>query len=393
LRNERLLTWMLGLLTGLAGAAALWLLWRLLRDAASLAAVTAAGVLLAMLLQPLAEYVQRIVRWRPLTALAVMLLVLAPFVVVAVWLVATVVGQAHGLLARLPTELAYARALLSQLQAGLAKVGVHVNLAGALPTAASSVLHGSIKMLSGAATITADSVVALVVAFLLLWDGPRIGRSLHEMLPPAWRAPSVQVTAILGSSVVGYIRAQFLVAAVFGVLIGGSMALLGLPDPVLLGFLAGLFEMLPMVGPILAGVGPVALALAQPFPHVLWVLLVFVAAQQLESNVLVPRISGGAVHLHPLTVILAVFGGWTIGGLGGALLAVPVVAVGRDLLRLWWRPTPSPPDGAFPRPAPVPLAGAPAGSVAHAAPVPVIAPLLARPARGTGRRRNGQTPP
>ena len=338
MRNQKLLTWMFGLVTGVLAVAALWLAARALRFVAPLVIVTVVGALLAMVLQPLANAIQGAIRSRPLAALAVMLLVLAPFVVAVVWLVMTVLSEARGLLGQLPTHLVYARALLTQWQTGLAKVGVHVDLAGQFPTAAGRVLRDSIHILSGAATVTTDSVVALIVAFFLIWDGAAMMRSAHDRLPSAWRVAARDVAAILTTSVVGYIRAQLLVAAAFGLLIGGAMALLGLPDPVLLGFLAGLFEMLPMIGPVLAAVGPVGLALAQPFPHVLWVLLVFVAAQQLESNVLVPRISGAAVGLHPLTVILAVFGGWTMGGLGGAFLAVPVVAVGRDMLQLWWRP-------------------------------------------------------
>lgn len=338
MRNQKLLTWMFGLVTGLAAVAVLWLASRVLRSVAPLATVAVAGALLAMVVQPLANAIQGAIRSRPLAALAVLLLVLAPFVVIAVWLVVTVRSEAQGLLGQLPTHLGDARALLTQWQTGLANVGVHVDLAGQLPTAADKVLRGAIQLLSGAATVTADSVVALIVAFFLILDGAAMMRSAHDRLPPAWRTAARDVAAVLATSLVGYIRAQILVAAVFGVLIGGSMALLGLPDPVLLGFLAGLFEMLPMVGPVLAALGPLGLALAQPFPHVLWVLLVFVVAQQLESNVLVPRISGAAVGLHPVTVILAVFGGWTIGGVGGAFLAVPAVAVGRDMLQLWWRP-------------------------------------------------------
>ncbi len=348
MRNQRLLTWMFGLMTGLAAVAVLWLASRVLRSVAPVATVAVAGALLAMVLQPLANAIQGAIRSRPLAVLAVMLLVLAPFVVAAVWLIITVRSEAKGLLGQLPTQLVYARTLLTQWQTDLATVGIHVDLAGQFPTAAGSVLRDSIQLLSSAATVTADTVVTLIVACYLILDGAKMMRSAHDRLPLAWRVGARDVASILSTSVVGYIRGQLLVAAVFGVLIGGSMALMGLPDPVLLGFLAGLFEMLPMVGPVLAAVGPLGLALAQPFPHVLWVLLVFVAAQQLESQVLVPRISGAAVRLHPLTVILAVFGGWSIGGLGGAFLAVPVVAVGRDMLQLWWRPAPgtlpAPPD-------------------------------------------------
>lgn len=372
MRHQRLLTWLYGLLTVLAGAAVLWLAWRVLRALGPVVAVTAAGALLAVLLHPLADRIQRAIRSRPLAALAVVLLILAPFVVGATLLVTTVLREAQGLLTRLPAQLAYANAILDHWQRGLQRLGVHVDLAGQLQAAGGAVLRRSITVLSGIATVTTDTVLTLVVAFFLIWDGTAILRSAHNLLPRAWRDPAVDVARILAAAVGGYIRGQFLVAGVFGAIIGASMALLGMPYPVLLGFLAGLFELLPTVGPFLAAAGPVGLALAQPFPHVLWVLLVFVAAQQLESNVLVPRISGGAVGLHPLTVILAVFGGWSVAGLAGAFLAVPAVAVVRELLRRWWRPAIPPPLGArwpAPRAAPSrPAAAAEPGGATSGAP-------------------------
>jgi predicted PurR-regulated permease PerM len=386
-RQQRLLTWLLSLLTVLAGAAVLWLLWRVLRALGPLVTVTAVGVLLAVLLHPLADRVQRAVRSRALSALAVVLLVLAPFVVFAAWLATTVAGEAQGLLSRLPAQLAYASALLAEWQHGLSRLGVKVDLVGELSQASGSVLRHAITILSGAATVTADTVLALIVAFFLIWDGPAVVRSIQNVLPRTWRPVVTDVGRILAAAVAGYVRGQVVVAALFGLLIGASMAALGLPDPVLLGFLAGLFELLPTVGPFLAAAGPVGLALAQPFPHVLWVLLVFVAAQQLESNVLVPRISGGAVGLHPLTVILAVFGGWRLGGLAGAFLAVPVVAVGRDLRRRWWQPATPPPPTPHPpdRPRPVPYP-------------PSLRPRRRPPARGRAaarraRRRGLPRPP
>jgi predicted PurR-regulated permease PerM len=407
LRNQKLLTWLLGLLTVLAGAAVLWLFWRVVRALSPVATVSAAGALLAILLQPLADRLQRAIRVRAVAALAVVLLVLTPFVVLTAWLVTTVLGEAQGLLNRLPAQLAYASALLRQWQDGLTRLGLHVDLVGQLAAASGAVLRHSITLLSGAATVTADTVITLIVAFFLIWDGAAIVRATTNLLPRSWRPVVTDVGRVLAAAVGGYIRGQVLVAVVFGVIIGVSMGFLGLPDPVLLGFLAGLFELLPTVGPILAGVGPVGLALAQPFPHVLWVLLVFIGAQQLESNVLVPRISGGAVGLHPLTVILAVFGGWSLAGLAGAFLAVPIVAVARELLRRWWQPA-IPPGAAARWPAPTvsPAAHTPAmeGNPSGAAPPgpanplrpaePVVGPVPAQPppppaAVPTGRAPRG----
>jgi hypothetical protein len=109
-----------------------------------------------------------------------------------------------------------------------------------------------------------------------------------------------------GSRVLGgYLRAQFTLALIIGVLAGVGMSVLGLPYAVVLGVLAGLFELVPMFGPILSVIPAVIVALFMPFPTVIWVVLYFLLIQQLENTGLAPRISGHAVGLHPLGPMFA----------------------------------------------------------------------------------------
>jgi predicted PurR-regulated permease PerM len=103
--------------------------------------------------------------------------------------------------------------------------------------------------------------------------------------------------------------------------------LLGVPYALVLGVLAGLFELVPMFGPILSAVPAVLVALFLPFPTVLSVVLFFFAVQQVESNILGPRITGHAVGLHPLGAMFALLAGLQLAGLLGALFAVPVAGI------------------------------------------------------------------
>jgi predicted PurR-regulated permease PerM len=82
-----------------------------------------------------------------------------------------------------------------------------------------------------------------------------------------------------------------------------------------------------MIGPVLGAVPAVLLALLLPFPTVIWVILYFVAIQQFENYVLVPRVSGHAVGLHPLAAMMALVAGLELAGIPGALVAVPVAGV------------------------------------------------------------------
>ena len=125
----------------------------------------------------------------------------------------------------------------------------------------------------------------------------------------------------------GYLRGQLTLALIIGILAGVGTALLGLPYAVVLGVLAGLFELVPMFGPILSVVAAVLVALFMPFPTVVWVVLLYLVIQQVENNVLAPRISGHAVGLHPLGAMFALLAGFQLAGLLGALFAVPLAGV------------------------------------------------------------------
>lgn len=368
MKIERVTAWLAVFATILAGAAVLWLVGRVLVALAPAVAVTAAGGVLATLLAPLADRVQRMVRSRALAALAVILLVMVPFAILAGAVLTVVLHQAQGLLRQLPAILVETSFLLGNVQtyfqvhfhihldltSGLTSVAgrggsaLPRSLAESLANAGGGLLRASIGVLSRLVTVTVDTVLALVVAFFLLWDGRAIVRSAFELLPSAWQPTARALADILNSVVAAYFRGQVLVGALFGLIIGISMFALGVPDAALLGFLAGLFEMIPTIGPVLASAAPVLLSLTLPHPHLVWVLIVLIAAQQLESNVLVPRISGRVVGLHPLTVILAVFAGFSVGGLVGALLAVPAAAVLREAIRRWWRPPDAQPTAPVP---------------------------------------------
>jgi predicted PurR-regulated permease PerM len=136
-------------------------------------------------------------------------------------------------------------------------------------------------------------------------------------------------TRVFGS----YLRSQLALAVIVGVAAAIGSAALGLPYALLIGVLAGLFELVPVVGSTLSAVPALLVALSMPFPKVLWVLLYFVILQQVEDHVLAPRMSGQAVGLHPLAAMFALLAGVQVAGVVGGLLAVPLAGLVWALLR------------------------------------------------------------
>jgi predicted PurR-regulated permease PerM len=140
--------------------------------------------------------------------------------------------------------------------------------------------------------------------------------------------------------------------------------ILGVQNSLALGLLSGLLEFIPTVGPVIGAVVAVLVALFQPsnylglapWQYALAVLALMIVIQQLENNLLVPRIVGGALDLRPLIVIVGVFMGASLFGILGAILAAPVIASMKLLGTYAWRklfdlppfPGDEPPEEAFP---------------------------------------------
>lgn len=136
----------------------------------------------------------------------------------------------------------------------------------------------------------------------------------------------------IGRSMGGYMRATIINGLIIGFLTYMGLSIIGVQFPLVLGVLAGLMELIPIVGPIISGLLVVAVALVQSPTQALIALAFMFMLQQLEGNFLVPNIMRSQTDTSPLLVILALLGGNTIGGLLGALIAIPVVSAFQVLI-------------------------------------------------------------
>lgn len=171
--------------------------------------------------------------------------------------------------------------------------------------------------------------LVIVLSFYFLLDGKRIRNSIISIVPQRQMSHVLVFEDALNRVVGRYIRGQLTLAAIIGVMAAVVCAVTGLGQyAIIIGFLAFLFETIPMVGPALASVPAIALSLLlpDPFPRTLWVVGCFVGIQIIESNVLGPWIVGHAVGLHPVASILALLVFGTLFGPFGALIATPIVA-------------------------------------------------------------------
>ncbi|HSU08200.1 MAG TPA: AI-2E family transporter, partial [Pseudonocardia sp.] len=173
-----------------------------------------------------------------------------------------------------------------------------------------------------------QTLLVLFTLIFFLYDGPRIWHFLLRAAPDRVQT-RVDVAGRRGlAALVSYVRATAAVAVVDAVGIGIGLWIVGVPLVIPLATLVFLGAFIPIIGAVVAGGVAVMIALvAQGLVSALIVLGVVIAVMQLESHVLQPLLLGRAVKLHPLAVVLSIATGLLVGGIAGALLAVPLLAV------------------------------------------------------------------
>jgi predicted PurR-regulated permease PerM len=188
-----------------------------------------------------------------------------------------------------------------------------------------------------AVEVVAGLLLALVLVFFFLKDGERMWQAVTGRLGTRAAAHVDPAGRRAWATLSGYVRGTAVVAAVDAVLIGVAVAVLGVPFALPLAALTFAGAFLPIVGAVVAGSIAVLVALAtQGVVTALILLGVVVLVQQVEGDVLQPIVLGRAVRLHPVVILLAVAGGAALGGIVGAFLAVPVVAVASAVMGYVW---------------------------------------------------------
>ena len=162
--------------------------------------------------------------------------------------------------------------------------------------------------------------------------------SALELLPKQNEREILHLARRLNRSIGGFFRGQLLVALIVGIMVSIGLAIIQLPFWLLVGMVAGLFNIIPLIGPWVGGIPGVIIALTTVnTTDAIWVIVVMAAAQQIDNHFISPIVMQRAVKLHPAAVMMALLAGGTIGGFFGLLLAVPTAEVLKILLGHLWR--------------------------------------------------------
>lgn len=360
------------------------------------------GLLLIYVLDPAVTWLERHGIRRGLAVLLMYLVVFGGLVLALSLLFRPLIQQLSGFIGDLPRLGRAVDELAAQVRAAYSALdlppGIRAAIDGAFADLGETAGAFDVRSLLPIASTIAGALGALfgylivpVWAFYLLTDRARLLAAFDSALPGAWRRDTWAVLRILERVFGRWLRAQIFLGVVVGAATFAGLLLLGaVVDPrfaqfaILLAVVAGLFELLPIIGPILSMVPTVLIALTVSPQAVVAVVLLYLVVQQLENNVLVPKIQGEAIELHPSVVIFSLILGGAIAGLLGAVLALPITAAGKEVFRYLFRrlsdvETPGPVTRVTTTPARTPAAAPAPAASARPSPAPSPPPTGGMP--------------
>lgn len=323
------------------------------------------GLFLVYLLDPVVTFLQGRLRVpRGLAVLAIYAVVVVIIALVIRVTIPALVEQISRLLSQLPELL---RSWIDAIEQAIADLDLlppqlRADLLAALEELRRSILDQSGNLdlskllallrladLAGPVASIVSAVFAYLILpifiFYLLKDRPVIVRAVRAATPDEWEPDLASMATIVDRVFIRWLRGQLLLGLAVGLatFIGlEAIALVGIAPvfadfAILLAIIAGVLELVPIIGPIISAIPIVLIGASDGLQGALAGLLLAFAVQQVENNLLVPKIQSDATDLHPSVVIAGIVIGGSIGGILGAILALPVTAAFRDVVRYLFR--------------------------------------------------------
>ena len=198
-------------------------------------------------------------------------------------------------------------------------------------------LGGVRSFAASALHVVINTIIGLVLSIYLLLDLPKIRQGFRNAIPARHRDEVAQVGEAVGRSVGNFFRGQLLVALFVGVASAIGLTLVKVPFAALVGMIAGIFNLVPLIGPFIGAVPAVILGLLSGEPiRALWGAVVLLIVQQIDNHIISPNVMGRTVKLHPITVMLSLLVAGTFAGIFGMLLVIPMVAAVKTISTHMW---------------------------------------------------------
>ena len=291
------------------------------------------GILLATAIDPLARRLRVMGFNRPASILSVYLLIVALFGGLVAFIIPPIVAQGTDFATNLPRvadhlEQRYASSDAAWIRNAARDGATKLRQLSDNPPDVTGVLRDqAVKVVSSVFGALLSIVTVLLISFYWLSERALIRRALLGFVPIHRRTRVNDVWTHIETKLGLWFRAQLILCGIIGAACAAGYGVLGLEYWPLLALIAGVTELIPILGPWIGGIPAVLVALTDGPVKALIVAAFIIVLQQIEGNILVPRIQGDAIGLSPLTVILAILAGTKLAGPVGGILAVPISAI------------------------------------------------------------------
>ena len=207
---------------------------------------------------------------------------------------------------------------------------------GLISKAALSLLTKTIGGVTGTISVVIGLVIVPFLLFYMLKDKEELVGGMYSILPENVSRHTSNVLGLIDGVIGSYVRAQLISATIVGVLVFIGLLLLDVSFALTLGLLAGVLGLIPIIGAFIGAVPGLLVALATDPGKLVWVALLYIVVQFVESNIISPRIQGRALRLHPIFIMITLIIASDIAGLWGVLVGVPLVAAARDVFAYFY---------------------------------------------------------
>lgn len=282
---------------------------------------------LASAIAPVAEWAEKKKIPRMITVIVIYIITALVYAFLAVSLLPTIAEQGLKLYENLP---GYTNKLVTWYHSALNLAGDNANAITVnvddMRGLATKLLQKTLNMTAGFAGLIANTILTLFLTAYFVVEAKKIIPTMLTWIPPKARTKLSPLLVPLESRLGGYVRGQLLVALAVSIILVTGFSLIGLKYALVLGLVAGLLNLVPYVGSMVATIGAIIVGFNQAPVMALYVLAIYGVEQWIESSFLVPHLLGQHVSLHPLIVLLAILCGATLFGIAGALVAIPVTS-------------------------------------------------------------------
>lgn len=273
---------------------------------------------------------------RGLAVLLVYLAIIAIIVVLVVSLVPVIGPQLLSLQTTLPDAVNTIPAWAADIEAAFNRLGFGINLAQVVQPEAlaqqaaslgSTLIQQSLGIVSGIAVLLINALLILILSFYMTLDGPRLAIRVLDVLPPSWHDDTLTFFTIVNRTFGGFLRAQLVQALFYGLATAVLMVMFNLSDVALSSVLAAILVLIPLIGGLFAMIPPLLITIVEAPDRFLIMLIALVVLQQVLFNIVMPRLMGQIVGLHPLLVFAAILVGARLAGVWGILFGIPIAGV------------------------------------------------------------------